>query len=123
MNKNFDILGWRTVVCVEDEKFIGTSSFSKSRFDQYSDSGEIISIYLLLEYMKKCYGSKLLDFVLNELYQQGFREIFLWVLEENINARKFYESRGFILDKDYLNDKIGGKELKEFRYFIDFPKR
>lgn len=70
--------------------------------------------------MKKCYGSKLLDFVLNELYQQGFREIFLWVLEENINARKFYESRGFILDKDYLNDKIGGKELKEFRYFYRF---
>lgn len=120
-NENFDIPGWRTVVCVEDGKFIATSSFSKSRFDQYSDLGEIISIYLLPEYIKKGYGSKLLDFVLYELYQEGYKEIFLWVLEENTNARKFYESKGFILDKEYLNDKIGGKELKEVRYFYQFP--
>lgn len=120
-NKNFDIPGWSTIVCIEDGNFIGTSSFSKSRFDKFPDSGEIISIYLLPEYMKKGYGSYIFDFVLKELKNQGYKKVFLWVLEENTNARKFYESKGFILDKEYLNDKIGGKELKEVRYFYQFP--
>lgn len=41
-------------------------------------------------YMRKGYGSKLLEFVMNELKKQGFTDVFLWVLEENNSAREFY---------------------------------
>ena len=47
-----DTPGWNTMVYIDDGKYIGTSSFCKSRFDSYPDSGEIISIYFLPEYMK-----------------------------------------------------------------------
>jgi len=70
--------------------------------------------------MKKGYGSKLFDFVLSEINKQGFKNVFLWVLEDNANARKFYENKGFVFDGEYLNDKIGGKKLREVRYSYKF---
>ena len=114
--KNLDIPGWYTMVCVEDGTYIGTSSFSKSRFEQYPDSGEVISIYLLPSYWKKGYGRNLLRAVLEELKKQGFQDAFLWVLEENSNARQFYENFGFQCTDDYLEDTIGGKPVREVRY-------
>ena len=54
--------------------------------------------------------------VLSELQKKGFSEVFLWVLEENNRARHFYESFGFVNSGDYLDDCIGGKDLKEIRY-------
>ena len=114
--KNLDIPGCYTMVCVEDGTYIGTSSFSKSRFEQYPDSGEVISIYLLPSYWKKGYGRNLLRAVLEELKKQGFQDAFLWVLEENSNARQFYENFGFQCTDDYLEDTIGGKPVREVRY-------
>lgn len=107
---------WNTLVCVEDEKIVGTTSFSRSRFEQFSNWGEIISIYLLPAYMKKGFGRALLEAAIFELGKVGYHDIFLWVLEENINARRFYEKVGFTLTSEYLDDKIGGKELREVSY-------
>ena len=66
--------------------------------------------------MRKGYGSKLLEAVMNELKNQGFTEVFLWVLEENSIARRFYEKYGFQCSDDYRVDNIGGKDLRELRY-------
>ena len=118
--RNLDNSGWSTMVCIENGEYIGTSSFCRSRFEQYPDSGEVISIYFLPEYMGKGYGSKLLETVMNELKNQGFTEAFLWVLEENTAARHFYEKHGFKCDDDYLDYNIGGKDLREIRYVFQF---
>ena len=112
--------GWNTLVCIENGEYIGTSSFCRSRFEQYSESGEVISIYFLPEYMGKGYGYRLLSKVVNELKNQGFEEVFLWVLEDNHRARKFYEKFGFLCTGDYIEDSIGGKELREVRYIYRF---
>jgi ribosomal protein S18 acetylase RimI-like enzyme len=106
---------WNTMVCIENGSYIGTSSFCKSRFKEYPDEGEIISIYFLPEYWGKGYGKKLFEAVLDELKKLGFEAVFLWVLEDNIRARSFYESVGFKCTTDYRSDNIGGKNLKEVR--------
>lgn len=111
-----DSLDRKTLVCVESGKIIGTTSFSKSRFAQFSDWGEIISIYLLPNYMGRGYGKALLDAAVAELKTMDYKNVFLWVLEENSRARKFYEKMGFTLADDYLDDNIGGKNLREIRY-------
>ena len=118
--KNFDIPGWSTMVCVENGEFIGTSRFCRSRFEKYPNAGEVISIYFLPEFMGKGYGSKLLEAVMGELKNRGFTEVFLWVLEENNIARRFYEKNGFKCSYDYLDDNIGGKALREVRYVYQF---
>ena len=40
----------------------------------------------------------------------------LWVLEENVNARRFYEHLGFTANGEVMNDNIGGKDLREIMY-------
>ena len=67
-----DISDWQTLVCIDNGKYIGTSSFCKSRFDQYLDCGEIISIYLLPEYMGMGYGKMLLETLVYKFQQQRF---------------------------------------------------
>lgn len=117
---NLDIPEWSTMVCIESGEYIRTSSFCKSKFQQYPDSGEVISIYFLPDYMGKGYGGKLLDVVMKELKKQGFTEVFLWVMEENSRTRAFYENYGFKCTDDYLDDCIGGKALREVRYVYRF---
>lgn len=114
--KAFDNPERYTLVMLDDDKIIGTSSYCKSRYDDYKDWGEIISIYFLPEYMGKGYGRQLIEKVINELKAMGFETIFLWVLEDNYRARHFYEKCGFKNSGKYYDDNIGGKQLRELQY-------
>ncbi len=113
---NFDQVGINTLIMIQNDTFIGTSSYCKSRFSDFEGYGEIVSLYFLPEYIGKGYGKQLLDAVIGELAHLGYREIFLWTLEDNVRARKFYEKAGFVLSNNYLDDNIGGKELREVQY-------
>lgn len=113
---NLDKEGMNHLVLVESGLFIGTSCYCKSRFSDFENFGEIVSIYILPEYIGKGYGKRLLTAVINELAYLGYHDIFLWVLEDNLRARKFYEKAGFIYGENYLEDTIGGKELREVQY-------
>lgn len=110
---------WHTLVCLEDGQIIGTSSFCESRFDVFEGYGEIISIYLLPEYVGKGCGRQLMERALSELRKQGYTKAFLWVLEENHRARAFYEKIGFVLSDKSIESNIVGKDLKEVSYTID----
>jgi len=107
---------WKTLVCIDNGRIVGTSSFCKSRFEQFHNWGEVISIYLLPDFMGKGYGKSLMEFAIAELKSQGYEDVFLWVLEENIRARHFYQKFGFLQTDDTLDDNIGGKALREIRY-------
>ncbi len=106
----------KNLVMVEDGIIIGTSGFGKSRMDETNGFGEIISLYFLPDYMGKGYGRLLLQAAMCELKKMGFDKVFLWVLEENRNARCFYEKFGFVQTERCLFSDIGGKELKEVQY-------
>lgn len=110
-----------TLVMLDGDKIIGTSSYCKSRFEDYKDWGEIISIYFLPEYMDKGYGKSLLKKAVEALNAMGFKQIFLWVLEDNQRARHFYEKCGFKNSGEYMDNVIGGKQLRElqYAYFLD----
>lgn len=105
-----------TLVMLDGDKIIGTSSYCKSRFDHFKDRGEIISIYFLPEYIGRGYGRSLLEKAVGELKTMGFNSVFLWVLEDNHRARRFYEKCGFKKNSEYLETNIGGKQLRELQY-------
>lgn len=107
---------WHTLVMLEGGGIIGTSSYAASRYADMQGYGEIISIYLLPEYMGKGYGKALLLAAIEGLERLGYKDIFLWVLEENEKARGFYERWGFFADGACLDIDIGGKGLREVRY-------
>ena len=109
-------IGMNNLVVIENGLIIGTASFCKSRWEQYSNYGEIVSIYFLPAYMGKGYGKHLLKKCVEELNGLGYNNILLWVLENNQRSRRFYEKNGFTCSGDFLNDNIGGKELREIMY-------
>lgn len=101
---------------LDDSNYIGTSSICAARDEKMKGWGEIISIYLLPEYFGNGYASPLLESSINALKEDGFLNIYLWVLEGNMRARKFYEKHGFYENGDVEQISIGGKSLKEIRY-------
>ena len=106
------------LVILENNQVIGTASICKSRWEKYSDYGEIVSIYLLPEYIGRGYGQHLFKVCVDELTKMGFDKILLWVLEENQRARKFYEKNGLVCTDAILDDNIGGKDLREMMYIL-----
>lgn len=72
------------LVLIEDNLLIGTMSFCPSRWENYKDYGEIVSIYFLPEYIGKGYGTALLQKGIYELRKLGYDKILLWVLKRII---------------------------------------
>lgn len=108
--------GMRNLVMIEGEAIIGAASYCPARAAGMEGFGEIVSIYLLPEYMGKGCGAKLLAAAIDGLRQMDFHDIYLWVLEENLPARRFYEKHGFFAADIYLADNIGGRPLREVQY-------
>lgn len=106
----------KNLVAVRDGIIMGTSGFGKPRMAEMHGFGEIVSLYFLPEYVGKGYGRLLLQAVVGELNKMGYDRAYLWVLEENRNARHYYEKCGFVQTERSLASKIGGKELREVQY-------
>ena len=100
----------------EGGRLIGTARTGASRWPKYPDFGEIVSLYLLPEFMGRGYGRALLAAAVEALADQGYRDVLLWTLEENHRARRFYEKAGFTLSGDVMEDEIGGRPLREVLY-------
>lgn len=108
-----------SLLLLEDGKICGSASYSHARMEEMKGYGEIISIYLLPEVMHKGYGYQLMQDVISELYDIGYQKVYLWVLEENKDARRFYERFGFV-QKDWRQmDIYDGKEVAELMYVYE----
>lgn len=108
--------GRDSLVLTEHGALVGTASVCPSRWPDWPGFGEVVSLYLLPEYMGRGYGGPLLEAAVETLAERGFRDMLLWVLEENRRARRFYEKHGFRPSGDYMEQEIGGKLLREVLY-------
>ncbi|MBO5473404.1 MAG: GNAT family N-acetyltransferase [Lachnospiraceae bacterium] len=59
-------------------------------------------------------GTKLIQYAIAQARETGRERMFLWVLEENTPARKFYEANGFINSKE--TRLVEGTEKTDMRY-------
>src|SRR5207247_707996 len=89
---------------------------TKDPDDDPTRVGHITSLHVLPHLRGHGYGRALLDHVLHEFQRRGFAEVTLWVLEENRNARRFYEKSGFCLDGG--NRRYPRTTVPEVRYRI-----
>ena len=82
------------------------AAWGKNRCDLGETVGELICIHSLQNNWAKGYGSAMMEYVLTQLQQANYESVILWVFEENIRARKFYEKHGFELteQKKLAND-------------------
>ncbi|WP_298627418.1 GNAT family N-acetyltransferase [uncultured Legionella sp.] len=114
INQNVKVL----VIEVAD-KIVGFASICAFRDDiRNGENGEISAIYLHPDYWRLGLGTKLCLAALDELSLSGYKTIYLWVLSDNHQAHKFYESLGFqATDSTKMEEfYIGGALLEETLY-------
>lgn len=105
-----------SLIMLDGEKIVGVSSVGAARAGEMAGFGEIISIYLLPAYCGRGYGKQLLQAAVGHLVSLGFDDIYLWVLADNLRARRFYEQYGFQPNGLFLDISVGGKDLRELQY-------
>lgn len=94
----------------------GIASLSKSHEqDAPPCLGEIYSIYFHPSVWGTAAAQAGLEFCIDRLRSLGYTSISIWVLNDNIRARKFYEKHGFTFDGNKKEIEIG-KSLLEVRY-------
>ena len=76
---------------------------------------EIESIYILDEYRGMGLGRQFMDFI--KTYKP-YDSIFLWVLEVNTGARRFYEKNGFKIHEKFRTI-YRGVEFKQVKYVLN----
>ena len=83
-------------------------SFGNSRYIKVDDSTiEFWRVYLLPQYWGKGYASEMFNWAINEIQLKGYKKIILWVIEQNLRARKFYEKNQFHHDGTTIQIKRG----------------
>ena len=55
---------------------------------------ELICIHSLSNQWRMGYGSKMMDYVLEDMRAAGYEKVMLWVFADNVRARRFYEANG-----------------------------
>lgn len=77
--------------------------------------GELGAIYFLPEYWGKGYGRQAIDFCFGRFRERGYRKLYLWVIENNDRARRFFVNAGFAPDGPRKEIQVG-KSLTQIRY-------
>ncbi|MBN2878202.1 MAG: GNAT family N-acetyltransferase [Clostridia bacterium] len=80
--------------------------------------GEISAIYLAPDSWSMGYGGQMIAFSQDYLAKLGYKKAVIWVLEDNIRARRFYEKHGFKYDGGRKIITLGA-EVPEVRYSKD----
>ena len=100
----------------EDKQPIGCACYGRGRDEDHGDWGEIVSIYLLPEWMGKGYGKQLFEETMRRLQTQGFTRFYLWMIRGNDRAAGFYTRHGFKATSDTVEYHIGGQAITDVRY-------
>ena len=113
-------LGDRRFVFVAEEagRIIGFVNGMDERENDPRYTGEVGGLYLLEEAQRQGTGRKLMRTAARELAKRGHTSMLLWVLKDNLPARKFYEALGGkILREKPIS--IGDQTLPEISYGWD----
>jgi len=96
---------------------VGFVSAGPSRDDDAAPrTGEVYAIYVRPACWDRGIGRNLLAHAVRDLQEHGYEAATLWVLEQNAQARSFYEAAGWSLDPSSRTETIGGVEVVEVRY-------
>ena len=111
----------QALIAWEGDAAVGCISFGKpvsvsGLKELPAGCGEIRSLYILPEYMRRGYGKALLHDAELALRIQGFSHCSLYVLEQNLSARAFYEKNGYARDGASASFRILDQDMTELRY-------
>ena len=98
-----------------DNKVVGFARYEQADTKLFPNYGEIVALYLLSDYHGKGYGKRLVNVVIKELKQMGFKQMIIACLKGN-PSNEFYKHIGgkYLQDGEYQR-----LHLKENIYLFD----
>ncbi len=110
-------------VALENNTVIGWCEVSMSDVEFCRHSG-LLSMGVLQGYRGGGVGSWLINKCVSAARSIGFERIELTVLENNFEAKRFYLSKGFIVEGKKLNSlKVGNKYYNEILMALQIPSK
>lgn len=95
----------------------GFCSLLPTREPDYAPNGGVIAaLYIDPSAWRTGLGAALMRASAEHARERGFTDLWLWVLEGNHDARRFYESLGFAPDGADKSTEYGGVMLRGLRY-------
>jgi putative acetyltransferase len=118
--KREDILD--NIFVYDDGIVKGMMHREKSIDSDYPDGIRLIEFYVDTFFQGNGIGREMMKAILYEAELLGAKNIFLWVLEENYKARKFYELFGFVPDKTRRLEEGTDAYLLRYRKELNHDK-
>lgn len=84
--------------------------------EKMSGRGEIHTMYALPQFWGTGCAGELFDYAVDRLHERGFDKIYLYVLEGNERAARFYKKHGFTPTDDTIKCEVGGAAVTDIRY-------
>jgi GNAT superfamily N-acetyltransferase len=106
----------RVILAQRDDITLGWIAWGPSRDrDPRRTIAEIEALYIDPLHWRKGAGTLLIEEAIEAAASEGYREMTLWVLEENKRGRSFYETMGFTADGAFHPLNVGGRDVDEMR--------
>ncbi|SAK99124.1 N-acetyltransferase GCN5 [Caballeronia calidae] len=106
----------RVMLAERNDVTLGWIAWGVSRdHDRRETDAEIEAIYIDPTHWRRGAGRMLIDEAINAAASEGYREMTLWALEENVQGLRFYKALGFALDGVFRTERVGGCEVCETR--------
>ena len=104
------------LLVLDGKQPVGCCIYGRGRDESHDTWGEIVSLYMLPEASRKGFGGALLEECLRRMRQEGYTRFYLWAIDANEAADRFYHKHGFRISGDSVNYSIGGSPVRDLRY-------
>jgi ribosomal protein S18 acetylase RimI-like enzyme len=109
--------GTRMLVCEEVGRVAGFACYGTARPPHFELSGELYATYFLPKMIGKGYGAAIMLEAMAGLKGLGHDDMMLWVIENNVRARRFYERLGGVqIANSRQSFKLDGTAIWEVAY-------
>nr|WP_314220177.1 GNAT family N-acetyltransferase [Streptomyces sp. DSM 40713] len=110
------------LVAEQAEKTVGRAAHGAYRDGEVlTAEAELYAIYVDTEHLGRGVGRALLRESVRRADALGYSRMYLWVLEGNATARRFYERAGFHADGAEEPFEVEGVAVPEVRYVGHLP--
>jgi len=107
------------LVAQQDET---TNGFAVADPNHENFKGELVSLYTDPDFWGKGTGQTLLEHAVNYLRESNCETAFLWVMEDNARARRFYERNNWIRSAETRERNREEKTITDLKYTLNLQQ-
>ena len=106
------------LLAADDGNVVGVVSYGPDLTPRRGTDSVLLKLYVVPEHFGRGIGSHLYDRAIGDLAGSGYTKVRLWVLEQNLTARRMYERRGWRL-QPWSRSDWPGSGILELGYSLD----